>query len=64
MKQVWQTLDGAIFNDPLAAQQWEDSQGKVKDLADLIARESCRIDEEDALEIVETILAHYDVSPK
>lgn len=64
MKQVWQTDDGAVFDDMLVAQNWERQIGAIQELADFLKREAYRMDDGDARNTASVILAHYNVSKK
>lgn len=64
MRQVWQTEDGGIFDIEEEAQRWEDHQVAITSLAAHLYENTSGIYESDIVEVVEVLLAHYNVTPK
>jgi hypothetical protein len=64
VKIVYQTEDGGIFDTEEEAAKWETRDKELSDLADTVWANTSYIDRADIREVLEVVMAHYDITPK
>lgn len=64
MKQVWQTEDGGLFDTEQEAQEWEERGVHMNNLEEFVWASTSGVPRVEIREILEALLAHYNVTPK